>query len=73
MKACAAAQWMLRTTKEGNRSEAKNGTPEILNTDHGTQFTSGVWIGVLSDAKIKISVNGKGRRIATLIARNPDR
>ena len=40
---------------------AKHGTPEIFNTDQGSQFTSGNWIEVLSDAKIKISMDGKGR------------
>ena len=42
---------------------AKHGTPEIFNTDQGSQFTSGVWIDVLSDAKVKISMDGKGRWI----------
>jgi len=35
---------------------AKHGTPEIFNTDQGSQFTSGAWIDVLIDAKIKISM-----------------
>ena len=39
---------------------AKHGTPEILNSDQGSQFTSGAWIDVLTDAKIKISMDGKG-------------
>ena len=39
---------------------AKYGTPEILNTDQGRQFTSGAWIDVLVDADIKISMDGKG-------------
>ncbi|MFT7533914.1 MAG: putative transposase [Gammaproteobacteria bacterium] len=39
---------------------AKYGKPEIFNTDQGSQFTSGVWIDVLIDAKIKISMDGKG-------------
>ena len=42
---------------------AKHGTPEIFNTDQGSQFTSGDWIEALTDAKIKISMDGKGRRI----------
>ena len=42
---------------------AKHGTPEIFNTDQGSQFTSGVWIDVLADAKVKISMDGKGRWI----------
>jgi len=40
---------------------AKHGTPEIFNTDQGSQFTSGDWIDVLTDAKIKVSMDGKGR------------
>jgi len=38
---------------------AKHGTPEIFNIDQGSQFTSGDWIDVLTDAKIKISMDGK--------------
>ena len=38
----------------------KHGKPEIFNTDQGSQFTSGAWIDVLTDAKIKISMDGKG-------------
>ena len=39
---------------------SKHGTPEVFNTDQGSQFTSGDWIGVLTDAKIKVSMDGKG-------------
>ena len=39
---------------------AKHGAPEIFNSDQGSQFTSGAWIDVLADAKIKISMDGKG-------------
>ena len=42
---------------------AKHGTPEIFNTDQGSQFTSGDWVDVLTDAKVKISMDGKGRWI----------
>lgn len=42
---------------------AKYGTPEIFNTDQGSQFTSGAWIDVLVEAKVKISMDGKGRWI----------
>ena len=31
-----------------------------LNSDQGSQFTSGAWIDVLADAKTKISMDGKG-------------
>ena len=40
---------------------ATHGTPQIFNTDQGSQFISCDWIGVLSAAKIKISMDGKGR------------
>ena len=35
--------------------------PEIFNTDQGSQFTGKDFIGVLEDAGIKISMDGKGR------------
>ena len=38
---------------------AKHDKPEIFNTDQGNQFTSGAWIDVLTDADIKISMDGK--------------
>jgi hypothetical protein len=37
------------------------GTPEIFNTDQGSQFTSDEFTGVLKDHGIKISMDGKGR------------
>jgi len=40
---------------------SKYGTPEIFNTDQGAQFTSEEFTGVLKDAEIKISMDGKGR------------
>jgi len=39
---------------------AKHGTPEIFNTDQGSQFTSTDFIKVLAARKIKISMDGKG-------------
>ncbi|WP_236544622.1 MULTISPECIES: IS3 family transposase [Roseovarius] len=39
---------------------AKHGDPDIFNSDQGSQFTSGAWIDVLTEAKIKISMDGKG-------------
>lgn len=38
---------------------AKHGTLDIFNTDQGSQLTSGDWINVLTDSKIKISMDGK--------------
>lgn len=37
------------------------GIPKIFNTDQGAQFTSEDFTGVLKDAGIKISMDGKGR------------
>jgi putative transposase len=39
------------------------GTPEIFNTDQGSQFTSDDFTQVLKDHHIKISMDGKGRWI----------
>ncbi|MBB4284318.1 putative transposase [Roseospira goensis] len=37
------------------------GKPEIFNTDQGSQFTSLDFTGVLQDAGVRISMDGKGR------------
>ena len=37
------------------------GAPDIFNTDQGAQFTSDAFTGVLKDADIRISMDGKGR------------
>ena len=39
---------------------ARHGTPEIMNTDQGSQFTSVAFLKALQDAKIAISMDGKG-------------
>lgn len=39
---------------------AKHGRPEIFNTDQGSQFTSLDFTSVLLDAKVSISMDGKG-------------
>jgi putative transposase len=41
-------------------SLAKHGRPEIFNTDQGSQFTSIDFTSVLLDAKVSISMDGKG-------------
>lgn len=38
-----------------------HGTPEIFNTDQGSQFTSKEFTDTLKDAEIMISMDGKGR------------
>ena len=40
---------------------ARFGTPEIFNTDQGSQFTSTAFIDVLKKHGIRISMDGKGR------------
>lgn len=41
----------------------KHGTPEIVNTDQGSQFTSEVFTSYLLKEGIQISMDGKGRAI----------
>lgn len=60
--------WRLSNTMETDfcidaleEALARHGTPEIFNTDQGSQFTSSVFTKVLMDNKIKISMDGKGR------------
>lgn len=35
--------------------------PEVLNSDQGSQFTSPQYIGILREAGVQISMDGKGR------------
>jgi putative transposase len=44
-----------------NEALARYGRPEIFNTDQGSQFTSAAFTGVLEDAGVQISMDGKGR------------
>ena len=37
--------------------------PEIMNTDQGCQYTSAAWTGVLKEANVQISMDGKRRWI----------
>jgi putative transposase len=39
----------------------RHGRPDIFNTDQGSQFTSKDFTGVLKDAEVLISMDGKGR------------
>ena len=45
--------------------EAMNeyGSPEIFNTDQGSQFTGDQWVGVLKAHEVRISMDGKGRAL----------
>ena len=40
---------------------ARNGKPEIMNSDQGSQFTGFEWIQALKDADVKRSMDAKGR------------
>lgn len=60
--------WELSNTLESefcvqalNRALAKHGPPGILNTDQGAQFTSAEYLGILQDAGVRISMDGRGR------------
>jgi putative transposase len=60
--------WRLSNTLEGEfcleaLSEAllRYGSPEIFNTDQGSQFTSGDFTGLLLTRGVKVSMDGKGR------------
>lgn len=44
-----------------NEAIAKHGPPEIMNTDQGSQFTGSAWIMTLTEAGVRISMDGRGR------------
>jgi len=43
------------------REALRTGRPEIFNTDQGSQFTSGPWLEELTQARVAISMDGRGR------------
>ncbi len=60
--------WRLSNTMDArfcvealNDALARYGRPEIFNTDQGSQFTSLDFTGVLRDAGVAISMDGRGR------------
>jgi len=62
--------WRLSTTLETafckealEEALEKFGTPEIFNTDQGSQFTSEEFTGVLLKHEISISMDGRGRAL----------
>ena len=55
-----SAEWCADVLKE---AIVEHGTPDIFNTDQGSQFTSDVFIQVLLKHDIQISMDGKGRAI----------
>jgi putative transposase len=46
---------------EALREALRIATPEIFNTDQGSQFTSGPWLAELTQASVAISMDGRGR------------
>jgi putative transposase len=60
--------WRLSNTMDAgfcvealNEALARYGRPEIFNTDQGSQFTSFDFTGVLKEADVEISMDGRGR------------
>lgn len=60
--------WRLSNTMDAgfcvealSEALARYGRPEIFNTDQGSQFTSFEFTGVLKDADVAISMDGRGR------------
>ncbi len=60
--------WRLSNTMDASfcvealaEALGRYGRPEIFNTDQGSQFTSFDFTGVLKDAEITISMDGRGR------------
>jgi len=59
--------WRLSNTMDSDfcidalEEALSKGTPEIFNTDQGSQFTSEAFTGVLLQHNIQVSMDGKGR------------
>ncbi|MEZ5033603.1 MAG: IS3 family transposase [Chitinophagaceae bacterium] len=51
-------KWCLDVLKDAIK---RNGKPQIINSDQGSQYTSSAWINFLESEKINISMDGKGR------------
>ena len=54
------AQWCQQTLEQAIRMHGK---PEIINTDQGSQFTSGIFSEYVVEQDIRLSMDGKGRAI----------
>lgn len=66
----AVLSWRLSISQEADfcvevlkEAIANYGTPEIFNTDQGSQFTSPKFTSVLEENHIRISMDGKGRAL----------
>ena len=64
----AVLAWRLSNTMDSSfcvealeEALARFGVPEIFNTDQGSQFTSTAFTGVLAEAGVRISMDGRGR------------
>ena len=55
-----SADWCAEVLKEAIE---KYGKPKIFNTDQGSQFTRDLFINLLKENNIQISMDGKGRAI----------
>jgi putative transposase len=59
--------WQLSNTLDGAfcldalRLALRHGQPEIFNTDQGAQFTAHAFTDELEEAKIRVSMDGRGR------------
>lgn len=53
--------WLCRETLEA--ALATGYTPSIFNTDQGPQFTSRIFLSLLRDNHIRISMDGRGRAV----------
>lgn len=51
-------QWCINVLMD---AIARNGKPEIINSDQGSQYTSAAWTHLLQEHQINISMDGKGR------------
>ena len=49
------------------RALRRHGTPDIFNTDQGSQYTGAAFTGVLQEHGIKISMDGKGRAMDNIM------
>jgi len=66
--------WELSNTLEADfcvkalrKAIVNYGSPEIINTDQGAQFTSEAWIQELNEYGFKISIDGQGRTLDNVI------
>jgi putative transposase len=64
----AVLSWRLSNTMDASfcvaaleEALARHGKPEVFNTDQGSQFTGADFTGVLLEAGVRISMDGRGR------------